>query len=443
MPLRLPIGSQPRHSAIARIAQFSLALSLSASSSIAQSTPLSSGDWTQFRGPGAAGKSNIKGIPLTWGDDSGIAWKTPLPGPGASSPIVVGDRIYLTCHTGYADGSPTSGDQSKLQRHLLCLNLSDGKLLWNTAVPAALPEQDRIREDHGYASSTPTADADRVYTFFGKSGVFAFDHSGKQLWKADVGSTLNGWGSATSPVLHKDWVLVNASIESESLVALDKATGHEVWRTGGIKESWHPPVLVTTPSGKTEIVLAMFRKLAAFDPEKGQPLWHADTGINWYMCPTPLADSGIVYAIGGRNPNGALAVRAGGKGDVTTSQVVWKLNKGSNVPSPILHEGHLYFVHENLGIAYCVNAKTGTIVYEERLQPSPGQIYASPILVDGNIYYTGRTGRTVVVAAKPTFEQLGESTLERNRGVFNSTAAIGGNKLLLRSNKALYAIGAK
>jgi outer membrane protein assembly factor BamB len=159
------------------------------------------------------------------------------------------------------------------------------------------------------------------------------------------------------------------------------------------------------------------------------------------MCPTPLVQDGIVYAVGGRTPNGALAIRAGGRGDVTESHRLWKVNKGTNVPSPILHDGHLYFAHENLGVAYCLNAKTGETVYEERLSPSPGQIYASPVLAGGNIYYTGRGGRTVIVAAQPTLKVVGEATLENNRGVFNASAAIAGKRLLIRSNKYLYCIG--
>lgn len=399
-------------------------------------------DWPQFRGPGALARGT-KPLPLTWGDDKNIVWKATLPGPGASSPITLGDRIFITCFTGYGTSSREPGDMANLKRHLLALNLADGKIIWDTPTPADLPEQERIRENHGYSSSTPVADSERIYTFYGKSGVFAFDHNGKQLWKTKVGEKLNGWGSATSPILYKDFVLVNASIESESVVALDKKTGKEVWRTPGVKESWHAPVLLKSPEGKTEVVLACIQKVLAFDADNGQPLWRANTGINWYMCPNPIAEDGIVYAIGGRNPNGGLAIRAGGKGDVTGSHVVWKIGKGSNVPSPILHDGHLYFAHENLGIFYCVNAKTGEVVFEERLEPSPGQIYSSPVIADGKIYFTGRTGKTVVLAAKPKFERLGESTLENNRGVFNSSPAIAGNKLLLRSNKALYCIGEK
>lgn len=133
-----------------------------------------------------------------------------------------------------------------------------------------------------------------------------------------------------------------------------------------------------------------------------------------------------------------MAIRAGGRGDVTASHVVWRTGKGSNVPSPILHGGHLYFAHENLGILYCLDAKTGDVVFEERPTPSPGQIYASPVPAGENIYFTGRGGQTVVIAAKPKFERLADNTLENNRGTFHSSPAIAAGRLLLRSNRALY-----
>lgn len=398
-------------------------------------------DWAQFRGEGARGWSGASGLPVSWGDEKNIVWKAALPGPGASAPIVVGEKIFVTCHSGFAVSEQERGEMTNLKRHLVCLKLADGTVVWDMPTGAEMPEQERIREGHGYASSTPAADGKRVYAFYGKSGVFAFDHNGKEVWKAKVGDKMNGWGSATSPVLYKDWVIVNASVESEQLFALDKKTGREVWRAAGATESWHAPALVAAPDGKMEIVLARNGSVAGFDAETGAALWTAKTGIPWYMCPTPVAENGTVYAIGGRQPNGALAIRAGGRGDVTGSHVVWKLGKGSNVPSPILHEGHLYFAHENLGIVYCVNAKTGELVFEERLEPSPGQIYASPVGGDGKIYFSGRGGRTVVIAAKPKFEKLAENTLEGNRGVFNATAAIAGKRLLMRSNRALYCIG--
>ena len=403
------------------------------------SLPILAADWSQFRGPGGSGVSDAKGTPLNWSDTTGIVWKTDLPGPGTSSPIVFGSRIFLTYYTGVAPGRGTSLDD--LKRHLLCLDRATGQQLWSTAVSADLPEQSGIREDHGYATSTPVADAERVYVFFGKSGVLAFNHEGKQLWKTSVGTQLNGWGSASSPVLHKDLVLVNASVESGSLVALDKKTGVEKWRAHGINESWHAPLVVATLGGKSEVVAACIKQVLAFAADSGAPLWTCQTGIGWYMCPTPIAKDGIVYAIGGRNPQNGLAIRAGGRGEVSGSHVLWKINKGSNVPSPLLHDGHLYFASDSLAVAYCANAKTGEIVYEERLNQRLQGIYASPVLADGKLYYVGRTGLTVVLAASPKFQQLAENSLENRRGYFNATPTFDDNRLLLRSNRALYCLG--
>ena len=398
-------------------------------------------DWTQFRGPGGSGISDAKSAPLKWSDTDGLAWKMDLPGPGASSPVVFGNKIFLTCYTGVQPGR--GGSLDDLQRHVLCLDRATGKLLWNTPVPADLPEQSDIREEHGYATSTPAVDAERVYVFFGKSGVFAFNHAGKKQWNTKVGDKLNGWGSATSPVLHKDLVLVNASVESSTLVALDKKTGTQKWSARGINESWHAPLVVPAAGGKAEVIAACIQKVFSFDADNGEPLWTCSTGIGWYMCPTPLTRDGIVYAIGGRNPQNGLAIRAGGRGDVTGSHLVWKINKGSNVPTPVLHGDHLYFAHENLGVVYCASAKTGEVVYEERLSPNPGQIYASPVLGGGKLYYLGRQGRMVIVAASPKLEILADNTLENNRGVFNATPAFDGGRLLLRSNRTLYCIGEK
>ncbi len=400
------------------------------------------GDWTRFRGPAGSGVSDATQTPLRWSDTEGIVWKADLPGPGASSPVVWGDRIFLTCYTGFGPGIPGGGVES-LKRHLLCLDRGSGKLLWNAAVPAEMPEQQRIREDHGYATSTPVVDAERVYVFWGRSGAFAFDHSGQRLWNTHVGSQLNGWGSAASPVLHRDLVLLNAYVESQSFVALDRKTGREIWRAGGIGDSWHAPALVTLPDGKTEVIAAMSKQVRGFDAETGTELWHCDTGNSWYVCPTPVVKEGVVYLIGGRGPTVTMAVRAGGRGDVNATQVRWKNGKGSNVPSPVWHGGHLYFAHENLGLALCVNAEDGKVIYEERLNPNPGQIYASPVLADGKLYYLGRGGVAVVLAASPEFRKLAENTLEGGRGVFNASPAFDGRRLLVRSNRALYCLGEK
>ena len=247
--------------------------------------PLTADDWPQFRGPGGMGASKAKGLPVKWGPTENVAWKTALPGPGTSSPIVVGDKVYLTCYTGF-NVPGERGDMEQLKLHVVCLNRIDGSILWTTDVAPKLPEQERIRDDHGYASSTPACDGERLYVFFGKSGVHAFDLKGKPLWTADVGSGLNGWGSGTSPVVFGDLVIVNASVESESLVALEKKTGKEAWRAKGIRESWNTPVLVPV-GGKTELVVAVFGKVLGFDPATGDQLWSCANDVTWYIVPSP------------------------------------------------------------------------------------------------------------------------------------------------------------
>jgi outer membrane protein assembly factor BamB len=385
--------------------------------------------WSQFRGPGGMGVSLEKEAPLTWSATEGVAWKTALPGPGTSSPIVHGTRVYLTCYSG-------SSDQPV--RHLVCLDRGTGKILWDTKTAATGPEESSIREDHGWASSTPATDGARIYAFFGRSGVYAFDMNGRQLWRAAVGDRAHGWGSAASLLLYGDRVIVNASVESDSLVALDRRTGKQIWRAGGIKEAWNTPVLVSVPGGKTELVLAMFRKVLGFDPESGNQLWSCDTRIDWYMVPSLVARDGIVYGIGGRG-GGALAVRAGGRGDVTATHVLWYGQRGSNVSSPVLHEGHLYWAKDSPAAAYCADAKTGRVLYEERLDRA-GQVYGSPVLVNGRLYYVARNGRTFVIRAVPRFEVLAVNDLGE-RGVFNASPAVAGGRLFIRSDRFLYCIG--
>jgi len=396
------------------------------------------GDWPGFRGPTGMGTADTSDLPLNWDAATNVLWKTQLPGPGASSPITFGPHIYLTCFTGYLVPGESGGSLEQLKRHLIALHRDTGEIDWNEAVPAKLPEEERIR-DHGYAANTPAADADRVYVFFGKSGVFAFDHQGNQLWHADVGEGTSGWGTAASPVLYQDLVIINASVESQSLVALDRATGDEKWRASGINEAWNTPVLVTADSGRTEVVVACHGQVKAFDPATGEPLWTCETDITWYMVPTAVAADGIIYYLGGRSGTAALAVKAGGSGDVTTTHRLWTSMKGSNVTSPIYLDGHLYWMSEKLGIAYCAEAATGNLLYEERLERA-GQVYASPVLANGRIHYVTRDGRTLILSAQPDFEQLASNDLA-DRSRFDGSPAVDGNRLLIRSDKYLYCLG--
>jgi hypothetical protein len=395
-------------------------------------------DWPQFRGPGGLGISEAKGLPVSWSTEQNVRWKSELPGAGSSSPIVLGERVFVTCYSGYGVRGAAGGDMRALKRHVLCFNSATGKLVWQADVPAVLPESDSVRE-HGYAASTPACDGERLYVFFGKSGVLAFDLDGRQLWKADVGTQFHGWGSAASPVLYQDLVIINACVESESLIALDRKTGRERWRAGGIKESWNTPLIVTNQRGKPELVVAVLGKLLGFDPLTGTPLWSCNNDITWYIAPSPVAHAGIVYSLGGRSGVAAVAVRTGGTGDVTQTHRLWTGMKGSNVSSPVYHEGHLYWMRDNAGIAYCAEALTGKIVYEERLG-GDSQTYASPVLADGKLYYVSRSGRTFVLKAEPQFEQLAVNDLS-DGSTFDASPAVAGNRIYLRSHRFLYCVG--
>jgi outer membrane protein assembly factor BamB len=402
--------------------------------------PSTEATWSSFRGPTGMGVSEAKGLPVNWSLTENIAWKAELPGPGASSPIVFGDRIYITAYSGFFVPGK-EGSKEDLTRHLVALKRTDGSLIWEQKVKAKLPEEDRIR-DHGFAASTAAADAAGVIVFFGKTGVIAFNHEGNEVWRQDVGSKTHGWGSSASPVLYKDLVFINASVESGSLVALDRKTGDVKWQQKGINDSWNTPVLVKSQSGSLELVVAIQGKILAFNPDTGEPLWNCKTDIGWYMVPSVVAGDGVVLCLGGRSGKAGLAVRTGGSGDVTETHRLWTSTKGCNVPSPIYLDKHLYWMHQDLGVAYCAKAETGEIVYEERL--ARGQVYASALLADGKIYYLTRDGKTYVVAAKPQFEEIAVSDLsDRNdrNNLFNGSPAVDGSRLLIRNDKYLYCIG--
>jgi outer membrane protein assembly factor BamB len=413
-----------------------LALGLTATAVCAQDQ-LS--DWRAFRGNDGSATSTEKGLPLTWNATENMLWRTDLPGAGSSTPIIVGPRVFVTCYSGYNVPGQARGRQEDLKLHLVCLGRSQGNLLWKRDLPPKLPEQETIRDGHGYASSSPVADEARVFAFFGKSGVWAFDHDGKELWHADVGSNLHGWGSGASLLLAGGLVIVNASVESETLYALDAKTGKEVWRLGGIREAWNTPILARN-GDQTELVIAVFGKVLGIDPKTGKELWNCATDIPWYMVPSLVAHEGVVYAIGGR-PGGGLAVRLGGKGDVTRSHRLWISTKGGNVSSPVYHDGHLYWMHDNLGLAYCADARTGAIIYEERIARA-GQVYGSPVQADGRIYYPSRGGAVYVVAARPRFELLA-SNAWGERGTYNASPAIAGRQLFFRTDRFVCCVGTK
>lgn len=394
---------------------------------------------SRFRGPEMSGSyPAAANLPAQWSDKN-VVWKVDLPGHGSSSPAIYEGNIYLTAYTGYGIDEKNPGEQSNLKRHLFCIEASSGKQLWTVEADATTPETkyQGFQALHGYATSTPTVDETGVYVFFGRNGVSKYTHQGKPVWNTSVGEKTHGWGSATSPVLAGDLVIVNASVESGALVGLNKETGAEVWKTPGVKASWNTPIVTSSKEGRSELVVSSKDAILAYDPATGKELWTAE-GVHDYVCPSVVSHEAIIYAIGGRK-NTALAVSTGGDGEVEN---VWRASKGSNVSSPVYSDGHIYFVSEGKGIAYCLNAKTGDVVYEERLTPRPGRIYASPTLADGKIFVPSRNEGVYVIAAKPEFELITHNE-PLDESVFNASPVPMGNQLLLRSDTALYCIGAK
>jgi outer membrane protein assembly factor BamB len=397
-------------------------------------------DWTQFRGPGGKAVSDERGLPEKWSSTENVIWKTELPGPGTSSPIVLGDRVYLTSYSGYGL-KPNEGDQKNLKRHVFCMDRKTGGILWKKTFDPKLPESGYRGGNsswHGYASSTPTTDGKNLYVFFGKSGLYCLDlKDGKQVWQADVGKGTHGWGSSNSPVLYKDLVIVNASVESRSLFAFHKKTGKQAWKVDNIRSSWNTPILVDLPDGKTELVLSVSEALLGIDPTTGKELWRC-SGFGGYVCPSVVADSGTVYVVRSRSH----AIKAGGKGDVVDSpRVVWKGRGGSVVPSPVFYKGHLYWIAR--GTAICLDAKTGKTVFQKRLSPRPGVVYASVIIADGKLYCVTQKAGTFVLAAKPEFELLAHNVFKEDNSRTNASPIVSNGQLLMRTDRYLYCLGKK
>ena len=400
-------------------------------------SPVLAADWLQFRGPGGLGVSEETGLPAKWDDKQGQVWKTPLPGAGASSPIVIGDRVFLTCCT-----DPGS---DKMARHQICISRTDGKILWQKAVPGKSTEDNwsGYLRDHGYTSSTPASDGERVYVFYGKAGVLGYDLEGKELWRADVGngSARNGWGSGSSPIVYKNTVIVNAGAESGAIIALDKLTGKETWRAKAESAhgSWATPILVDA-GGKQDLVIGVPFEIWGLNPDTGKLRWYAEVlGTADTMCTSLIAHDGVVYAIGGRQ-GGAAAVKAGGSGDVSKSHLVWQASIGSYVTSPVYQNGHLYWVSDR-GVAVCLNAKTGEKVYEKRVDGARN-LYASVMAADGKLYAVTRRSGTFVLDAKPEYAVISQNDLGDDSD-FNASPAVSHGQLFLRSNRALYCLGEK
>jgi outer membrane protein assembly factor BamB len=436
-------------------------------------TPLMASDWLRFRGPNGSGVSADAAPPLEWADDKNVAWKIELPGPGSSCPIVVGDKVILTCWTGYGLSTEDPGDQANLKRVVLCYDRQTGDELWTAEAAAKLPEDkfEGMFAQHGYASHTPTSDGERVYVYFGRSGAFAYDMEGKELWHTDCGDGFGAsdWGSAASPIVVDDVLVCAATAESNALIGLDKQTGKELWRYGeeGWNGCWGTPIVVEV-DGRKELVYSAPEQLIALDPATGKLLWRCRGSESTSITSSLVANDGVVYFIGSRGAS--MAVKAGGEGDVTETNTVWRENLQGSIPSPIYHEGRLYGVGRGGMVSF--DAANGQRVYQERLN-MPGapaeppaeeansndgerrrggrggrggagfrnMSYASPVIAGDHLYQIGRQGDGHVVKLGDEFNEVATNVLTEG-GDFSATPAIVDGTMYLRSSKYLYCIRA-
>ena len=376
-------------------------------------------DWTRFLGNLGNATASDSDLPTQWSDSKNLKWKSPVPGPGSSSPIVLGNRVYLTCYTGYGTQKVTdrktsdkdAGNIQDLTRHLLCYDRNSGKLLWQRAVSNdSVKNEDPYKSYityHGYATNTPITDGKSIFVFFGKVGIIAFDQDGNEKWRRSFEGEPNRtrWGSAASPILFGDDLIVNAIDECGKILAINKSDGSIRWDfETGSRMAYSTPALITTDSGSIELVVAIPEKVLGVDPQTGKGLWHAKTTLMNEVNPSIVVEGDVAYVYGGYQGVGSLAVRAGGEGDVSGSHVLWATKDTSYVSTPILKDNHLYWIDEK-GIAYCVNAKSGKRVYRERVPGTDAgqgvKFFASPVLVGDNIIAASRNTGTYVWEANP------------------------------------------
>lgn len=396
---------------------------------------LNAQQWPRFRGVDGAGIAQASHLPVTWSDTENLLWKRELPGYGASTPIVTGEKMLLTYYDGYGI-DPKDTERDALREHVLCVELDTGRTLWDQAITPNDAERKYAGfiQEHGFASASPVTDGVAVFAFFGSSGVVAYTLDGEKLWgPVSVGTGTHGFGTGSSPILFEDLVIINASVESNSLIALAKRTGERVWKTDDIRRAWNTP-LVVTANAEPELVVAMKDYFVGYNPYDGSELWRAD-GIEDYICPSVIEHDGVIYGIGGRK-SACVAVKTGGRGKV---EPLWKTMKGSNVPSPVYSNGHLYWVNHT-GRAYALDAASGELITEKRL-PHAGKTYASVTLADDKLHTVTRDGGAFVLSATPEMKVLAHNKFESDPTVFNASPVIVNNRIYLRSDKALYCIG--
>jgi outer membrane protein assembly factor BamB len=383
--------------------------------------------WTRWRGPSGQGVAKDSGYPDVWSETQNVKWRAPIPGRGNSSPIVWRDQIFLT--TSYPDGRAS----------VLAYSSSDGRRLWEAVAPDTTREW--LHQKNSGASATPVTDGRRVYASFGSKGVVAVDLSGRVVWHRSLGRLDNYHGTAGSPLLYKDRLILfhdHGGSGGSFVAALDLETGRVRWRTsrdGTV--GWGSPIAIHA-GARDEIIVSGERRVSSYDPDSGEVLWWS-SGNTFEVVPTPVVGHGLIYASSGR-AGPTMAIRPGGSGNITKTHVQWISPRGSPfVPSPILYDGQLYLVNDMTSIATSLDPLTGKPVWQGRLGLARREGFsASPVAVDGKLFFTNDDGETFVVRAGPAFELI---RVNRLGAPILASPALVNRTWYFRTSRELVAVG--
>jgi outer membrane protein assembly factor BamB len=387
--------------------------------------------WPSFRGPNGMGIAADTEIPIQWNGSEAILWKTTLPGLGNSSPVVWGDRVFVQ----------SAGEDGK-ERILICLQASTGKILWTKTVLGKLA---RTHKKNSLASSTPATDGQCVYVLVWNGSdvaVHAYDFEGKHLWERDLGPFTSQHGPGTSPVTYQGKVFVANDQDGDStLFALDAKTGAIAWQAPrtAFRACYSAPIILERSGDAPELIVISTAGITSYHPDKGQVNWSWNWSFNGMALRTialPIYSHGIIFGNSGDGSGArhAVAVKVGGKGDVTHTNLVWEKTKEfPYVPTMLAYGDHLYFVNDK-GIAACVEARTGEMVWTERVAAA---FSASPILIDGKVYVASEDGVVYVFPAATSFKLLAKNPIGEP---VIATPAVADNRLYIRGKNHLFCI---
>jgi outer membrane protein assembly factor BamB len=402
---------------------------------------LCGGNWPAWRGPEGTGVASEKNLPLHWSTNENVRWHTALPERGNSTPIVWNERVFLT---------QTVGSRGTL----MCFDRGNGKLLWQEG--PSFPEKEMSHDTNPQSSSSPVTDGERVIAWFGSAGLFCYDFKGKEMWHRDLGQQRHIWGYGSSPIIHEDLCILNFGPGPRTfLIAVEKKTGKTVWQVnepGGDSGedkpgeskptwigSWSTPIIIKA-AGREELVLSWPKRVVAFDPASGRELWTC-SGLNPLAYTSPLYDKEkeIIVAMGGFGGM-ALAVKAGGSGDVTETRRLWHHPKTKQrIGSGVIHDGYIYILNDP-GVAECFELETGKLVWEERLKGlgSRSDNWSSMIVSDARLYAINQGGDAFVLKASPKFEVLATNSM---REPTIGSMAVSDGQIFIRTYKNLWCIG--